>query len=157
MLEIWGTYSTEKAARRGKNAGCSLAAAKSVHYSVVSFLVWVCACVAKHGCVCATHSAFMPVFIWITAFELWERAILETAVNNKIQLLGFFPKTWTYTVQTLPRTWLMGNYTNFHSAFFIFTTDTQAIIRCVPLRSYKCSAQWKTCNSISVVYYCYYW
>lgn len=124
-------------------------------------------CVSKHGCVLCVcvceclsvgvHCAFLPVSIWITAFELWERVILEMAVNNIIQLLGFFPKTWTYTVHTLTRTWLMGNYTNFHSAFFILTTDTQAIIRCVPLHSYKCSAEWKTCNSISCVYYCYYW
>lgn len=75
---------------------CSLAAAMSVLYTLVSFRVWgciwVCTRVYKRVCVCVCGSALCPpVSIWINAFVLWEREILETAVNNIIQLLGFVP------------------------------------------------------------------
>lgn len=71
--------------KKKKNAGCSLAAAMSVLFTLVLLFVWE----RKRVCV-FLHSACLPGSIWINAFELWEREISKTAVNNIIQLLGFF-------------------------------------------------------------------
>lgn len=69
-----------------------------------------------------------------------ESVKLQTAVNNIIQRLGPpslpppLPQDMDSTLYAaLPRTRLVGNYTNFHSALLIFTADTQAITR--PLSS----------------------
>lgn len=135
MFEIWGTYSTENTTRgdcRLESGSCSVC---SLYLSVILCAsVRASPCLRKHGyanlCACA------PIMN-----HLYGRGKSNIACSSKSYnpaILFFFLKTRMYSVHTVTRTRLVGNYTNFRSAFFIFITDIQAITYRLSLH-YRCS------------------
>lgn len=163
MAEIGGMYSTEKAARREKKLQAVvwqlLCLFPVLWCHSVCECVWVCARVSKQCCayLCVGMYYACPCPYELHTSAWWERVILQSRAVNNRAIISFPPMTWMYTEHTVTRTWLMGNHTNFHSDFFIFTTDTQVVICYVPLYSHKCGTEREMCNPISFVYYCYYW
>lgn len=167
MLEIWGTYCTERAARRGGgrlvSGSCCVC---SLYFGVilcVSVYVNVymcleeCLCLQVHVWEC-TLTDCLPLSVWINVFVLWEREILDTAVHNIIQPLGFVPRDMDVHCAHPHKDMTRGKLYEFSLRFLhIYCWCTSNHMPCSPLHSDKCGTEWKTCNPISFVYYCYYW